>query len=70
MSRIVLNKHHLREILIFCFNWKKIAVEAHRMLLEVYGESAPSDKFCREWFRRFKSGDFSAEDNAKVVLSI
>jgi len=39
MSNFVLTKQHLREILIFCFNWKKSA-EAHRMLVEVYGDTA------------------------------
>ncbi|KYM81032.1 Chromatin complexes subunit BAP18 [Atta colombica] len=58
MSNFVLTKQHLREILIFCFNWKKSAAEAHRMLVEVYGDTAPTDKSCREWFRRFKDGDF------------
>jgi len=33
------------------------------MLVEVYGDTAPTDKSCREWFRRFKDGDFSVEDN-------
>ncbi|EFN78778.1 hypothetical protein EAI_13076, partial [Harpegnathos saltator] len=28
----------------FCFNWKKSAAEAHRMLVEVYGDAAPIDK--------------------------
>jgi len=41
----VSTKQHLREILIFCFNWKKSAAEAHRtMLVEVYGDTAPIDK--------------------------
>jgi len=40
----VLTKQHLREVLIFCFNWKKSAAEAHRMLVEVYGDTAPTDK--------------------------
>ena len=30
--------------MIFCFNWKKSAAEAHRMLVEVYGDTAPTDK--------------------------
>ena len=39
MSNFVLTKH-LREILIFCFNWKKSAAEAHRMLVvEIYGDN-------------------------------
>jgi len=31
------------------------------MLVEVYGDTAPTDKSCKEWFRRFKDGDFSVE---------
>jgi len=63
MSNFVLTKQHLREVLIFCFNWKKSAAEAHRMLVEAcYGDTAPTDKSCKEWFRRFKDGDFSIED--------
>jgi len=57
----VLIKQHLREVLIFCFNWKKSATEAHRMLVEVY-DTIPIYKSCREWFQRFKDGDFSVED--------
>jgi len=60
----VLTKH-LREVLIFCFNWKKSAAQAHRMLVEVYGDTAPTDKSCREWFRRFKDEDFSVEDKPR-----
>jgi len=64
MSNFVLIKQHLRKVLIFCFNWKKkSAAEAHRMLVEVYGNTAPTDKSCREWFRRFK--DFSVEDKPR-----
>jgi len=51
--------------LIFCFNWKKSAAEAHRMLVEVYSDTAPTDKSCREWFRRFKDGDFSVEEKPR-----
>ena len=61
----MLTKQHLREVLIFCFNWKKSAAEAHRMLVEVYGDTAPTDKSCREWFRRFKNGDFSVKDKSR-----
>jgi len=43
MSNFVLIKQHLREVLIFCFNWKKSTAEAHRMLVEVYGNTAPTD---------------------------
>ena len=32
------------------------------MLSSTYGEAAPSERTCREWFQRFKSGDFDVED--------
>ncbi|EFN83005.1 Histone-lysine N-methyltransferase SETMAR, partial [Harpegnathos saltator] len=65
MSNFVLTKQHLWEVLIFCLNWKKSPAEAHRMLVEVYGDAAPTDKSSREWFRRFKDGDFSVEDKSR-----
>ena len=65
MSNFVLTKQHLREILIFCFNWKKNAAEVYRMLVEVYVDTAPTDKSCREWFRCFKDGDFSIENKPR-----
>ena len=34
-------------------------------MLEVYGNTAPTDKSCRKWFRRFKDGDFSVEDKPR-----
>jgi len=65
MSNYVLTKQHLREVLIFCFNWKKSAAEAHRMLIEVYGDTAPTDKSYREWFRHFKDAYFIVEDKPR-----
>ena len=56
------NSRHLREVLIFCFNMKKTVAEAHRMLSNTYGEAAISERTCREWFQRFKNGDFDVED--------
>ena len=41
------NSRHLREVLIFCFNMKKSAAEAHRMLSNTYGEAAISERTCR-----------------------
>ena len=62
MEAFVPKKQHLREALLFCFNLKKTAAESHRLLVEAYGEHALSEPSCREWFRRFKSGDFSLDD--------
>ncbi|GFX79669.1 mariner Mos1 transposase [Trichonephila clavipes] len=32
------------------------------MLSNTYGETAISERMCREWFQRFKNGDFDVED--------
>ncbi|GFT19068.1 solute carrier family 23 member 1 [Trichonephila clavipes] len=56
------NSRHLREVLIVCFNVKKSAAEAHRILSNTYGEAAISERTCREWFQRFKNGGFDVED--------
>ena len=58
----MLTKQHSREGLVFCLDWKEGAADAHRILVEVYGDNAPTNKSCREWFRSFKNGDFSVED--------
>ncbi|GFU00651.1 mariner Mos1 transposase [Trichonephila clavipes] len=41
---------------------KKSAAAAHRILSNTYGEAAISERTCREWFQRFKNGDFEVED--------
>ena len=58
MSNFVLNSHHLREVLLHYFISKNTTAESHRILVKVYGEHALSETTCRDWFRRFKSGDF------------
>ncbi|EFN87929.1 Histone-lysine N-methyltransferase SETMAR, partial [Harpegnathos saltator] len=65
MSKSERKKHHFRKVLIFCFYFKKTAAEARRVLVGAYGESAPTDKSCREWFRRFKSDDFGVDDKPR-----
>ena len=32
------------------------------MLLEAYGEVVLSKRSCREWFQKFKNGEFDIED--------
>ena len=48
MSSFEPNTRHFRELLIYFFNLKKSAVEAHRLLVERYGEAASSERNCRE----------------------
>ena len=57
------NKRHLRELLIYFFNLKKSA--AHRLLVEAYGEAALSERNGREWFQKFKNGEFDVEDKER-----
>jgi len=58
-----MNKRHLRELLIYFFNLKKS--EAHRLLVEAYGDGALSERSCREWFQKFKNGEFDVEDKER-----
>ena len=36
-----------------------------RELQKVYGDAALSGTTCRDWFRRFKDGDFDVEDGPR-----
>lgn len=55
----------MREALLFCFNLKKSAAESYRMLVEAYADSALSETTCRDWFRRFKDGNFDLCDKQR-----
>ena len=54
MSSFEPNKRHLRKFLIYFFNLKKSAAEAHRLLVEAYGDAALSERNCREWFKSLR----------------
>ncbi|UYV64389.1 B52 [Cordylochernes scorpioides] len=56
---------HLREVLLFAFNWKKSATEALRMLEEVHGDHALSKSQCYRWFKKFQSGDFELDNEPR-----
>ncbi|UYV84232.1 hypothetical protein LAZ67_X001610 [Cordylochernes scorpioides] len=56
---------HLREVLLFAFNWKKSATEAHRMLEEVQGDHALSKSQCYRWLKKFQSGDFELDNEPR-----
>ena len=62
MSNFEPNKRHLRELLIYFFNLKKSAAEAHRLLVETYGGAALNERSCLEWFQKFKNDEFNIED--------
>ena len=65
MSDFVPNNRHLQGVLIFFFHSKKTAAEAHRELRKFYGDAALSETTYRNWFRRFKDGDFDVDDRPR-----
>ena len=65
MSDFVPNNSHLRELLIFFFHSKITAAEAHREFQKVYIYAALSKRTCRDWFCRFKDGDFDVDDRPR-----
>ena len=67
MSEFISKKQHLREVLLHYFILKKSDVETHfcRLLVDIYGEHAPSKTNCKEWFRRFNSDDFDVRDKER-----
>ena len=53
MSDFMPKKVYFLGILWHYFIPKKSAVEAHRILVETYGDHALSETICRDWFRSF-----------------
>jgi hypothetical protein len=52
-----------RTCIKFCFKLNKTAAEIHRMLKEAFGEQPLSQGRTFEWFKRFKDGRESVEDD-------
>ena len=65
MSSFEPNERHLRELLIYSFNLKKSAAKVHQLLVETHGEAALSERSWREWFQKFKNGEFDTEDKER-----
>lgn len=53
---------HFRHILLYYFRKGKNAAQAAKKLRDVYGEEALKERQCRNWFEKFRSGDFSLKD--------
>ena len=56
---------HFRHILLFYFRKRKNAEQAAKKLRNVYGEEALKDRQCRNWFDKYRSGDFSLKDEQR-----
>ena len=59
------NKVYLRGNLLHYFIQNKSASEAHRILVETYGDNALSDTTSRNWFRCVKNNNFKLEDRER-----
>lgn len=53
---------HHQHCLLFMFNFGKSAIEARQLITEAYGKDAVGASMCREWFTKFKKGDFELKD--------
>ena len=53
---------HLRHILLFYYRKEKNASQVCKKICEVYGEDALKERQCRNWFDKFRKGDFSLKD--------
>lgn len=63
----------LRGSLRTFFHLKKSAAQSHRVLVQAYGDHALSETQCKEWFRRFRSGNFdlrNEERGKKTMLCV
>lgn len=65
MSNFTPTKQHFREVLLHYFILKKSAAESFRLLVDIYGENAPSERSCREWFQRFRNDEFDVRDKER-----
>lgn len=62
MSIFIPNKRHLREVILHYFIAKKTAAETYRLLRDIYGEHSPSMTTCKDWFCRFRNGQYDTND--------
>ena len=51
--------------MLFYFRKGKNAAQAAKKLRDVYGEEALEDRQCRNWYDKFRSGDFSLKDEQR-----
>jgi hypothetical protein len=49
----------------FCFKLGKTAAETHKMLKEAFGDNALGLTQTYEWFKRFKNGWMSVDDDKR-----
>uniref|UniRef100_A0A915DFN2 Mos1 transposase HTH domain-containing protein n=1 Tax=Ditylenchus dipsaci TaxID=166011 RepID=A0A915DFN2_9BILA len=56
------NHLHIRHIMLYHFEKGWRAAQSFRDIVELFGEEAISQSQVERWFKRFKSGDTSLQD--------
>ena len=56
---------HFRHILLFYFRKGKNTAQAAKKLRDVDGEETLKERQCRNWFDKFRSGDFSLKNEPR-----
>ena len=51
--------------MLFYFRKGENAAQVAKKLRNVYGEEALKDRQCRNWFDKFRSGDFSLKEDPR-----
>lgn len=64
-SKMATISTHIRHVMLFLFDQKKTAVDARKMILQVYPKEAPSERQCQQWFQRFREGNRDLEDKPR-----
>ena len=60
------DKVHFRHSLFYEFQLGHSAAEAYKNLCVVFGTNSASQHTCERWFTKFRSGDFSLEDEDRA----
>uniref|UniRef100_A0A0N5BH76 HTH_48 domain-containing protein n=1 Tax=Strongyloides papillosus TaxID=174720 RepID=A0A0N5BH76_STREA len=59
-------KQHFRHLLLFAFNRGQRVAEAVREICSVYGEDAIGWSTAKDWYRKFRNGNFDLQDSPRT----
>lgn len=60
-----IDKHHLRAFMLYDYRSDLKAIESHRRLSSAFGDNIVPQATVYDWYRRFKDGDESLEDQPR-----
>lgn len=56
---------HIRHVLLYYYNKGKTATNAHQKICAVYGKDRIQLRTCQKWFKKFRGGSVSVQDEAR-----